>query len=248
MLNRTFAILWLIFVSTTSIFFYIAALITRVLTYPFDKKLKALHLLTCFWGSLYTWITPPWRIKTYGREKICKGATYVVVSNHQSQLDILVAFRLFFHFKWVSKIEIFKVPLIGWNMFLNRYIKLVRGDKESIQKMMDKSREHLAEGSSVYFFPEGTRSFDGKIKPFKPGAFILAKEMKLPILPIVISGTNKALPKYSMNLHGIQKIIIKVYDEIPYSRFENLTVEETADMVQSFISKELDTLNEITLK
>lgn len=236
-----------LFVGVTSIPLFCISILLRLLTYPFDRRLRLLHLHTCFWASLYTWIMPPWKIRTEGREKVRKNATYMVVSNHQSQLDILVAFRLFFHFKWVSKIEIFKVPVIGWNMTLNRYIKLKRGDKESIEQMMKDCEERLDEGSSVYFFPEGTRSPDGEVKTFKLGAFQLAKEKKIPILPIVISGTNKALPKYEINFQGKQKILIKIFDEIPYDKFEKLSVEETAEMVRSVIKKNLVTMNKETL-
>jgi 1-acyl-sn-glycerol-3-phosphate acyltransferase len=247
MINRIFACLFLFFVGSTSIPFYLGAVLIRLVTFPFDRRLRLLHLYTCFWGSLYTYIMPPWQISAQGREKVRKNATYMVVMNHQSQLDILVAFRLYFHYKWVSKVEIFKVPLIGWNMTLNRYVRLVRGDKESIAAMMRDAEERLAEGSSVFFFPEGTRSADGVIKAFKPGAFILAHKMKVPILPIAIRGTNKALPKYSMNVHEKQKIIIRIMDEIPYERFASLSVEETSEMVRQLIIKEVDELNKITL-
>jgi 1-acyl-sn-glycerol-3-phosphate acyltransferase len=168
------------------------------------------------------------------------------VSNHQSQLDILVAFRLFFHFKWVSKIEMFRVPLIGWNMILNRYIKLKRGDKESVGQMLRECEMHLDEGSSIFMFPEGTRSPNGEIKAFKLGSFQLAKNKKVPILPVVISGTNKALPKYSMNFTGVQKIYIKIFEEIPYSAFEKLSFDDTAQMVRQFIIEKLKVLNEYT--
>ena len=246
MLNRIGASIFLIIVGTTSIFFFIGAVLIRVITYPFDRRLKILHQYTCFWGAFYTWIVPMWRIKVLDRKKIKRNATYVVVSNHQSQLDILVAFNLFFHYKWVSKVEIFKVPVIGWNMSLNRYIKLKRGDSESIKQMLEDCEKTLKEGSSVYFFPEGTRSMDGIIKPFKPGAFMLAKKMKLPILPIVISGTVKALPKYSMNFHGTQKILIKVLDEVPYDKFKDLSVEETSEMLRDIINCDLQELNKYT--
>ena len=247
MINRIFASMFLTFVAITSVPFYLGALLIRFTTYPFDRRLRFLHLYTCFWASLYTYIMPPWRIKVDGRQKVRKDATYVVVMNHQSQLDILVAFRLYFHYKWVSKVEIFKVPLIGWNMILNQYVQLVRGDKESVAKMMRDAEQRLSEGSSVFFFPEGTRSFDGKVKAFKPGAFILAHKMKVPILPIAVSGTNKALPKYSMNFHGYQNIIIRVMDEIPYERFASLSVEETSEMVRQAIIKEAAELDRITL-
>jgi 1-acyl-sn-glycerol-3-phosphate acyltransferase len=247
MFNRIISSAFLTFVATTSIPFYIIAALIRLLTFPFDRRLRFLHLYTCFWASLYTWVMPSWRIKIEGREKVRKNATYMVVSNHQSQLDILVAFRLFFHYKWVSKIEIFKVPLIGWNMSLNRYVKLKRGDKESVEQMMRDCEERLSEGSSVFFFPEGTRSYDGKIKDFKMGAFLLAHKMKVPILPIVVSGTNKALPKYSMNFHGKQKILMKIFPEIPYASFQNKTPEETARMVREFMITELAEMDRYTI-
>ena len=247
MFNRLISSAFLTFVAVTSIPFYVIAVIIRLVTYPFDRRFRFLHLYTSFWASLYTWIMPSWRITVEGRDKARKGATYMIVSNHQSQLDILVAFRLFIHYKWVSKIEIFKVPLIGWNMSLNRYIKLKRGDKESIRKMMDDAGKRIDEGSSVFFFPEGTRSFDGRIKDFKLGAFQLAKEKKIPLLPVVVSGTNKALPKYSMNFHGVQKILIRVFDEIPYADFEHLSPEDTALMVKRFMVEKLAEMDRITL-
>jgi 1-acyl-sn-glycerol-3-phosphate acyltransferase len=190
---------------------------------------------------------PAWRIRIEGRENVRKDAAYMVVSNHQSQLDILVAFRLFFHFKWVSKAEMFRVPLIGWNMTLNRYIRLKRGDRKSVEQMLKACEVHLDEGSSVFMFPEGTRSPDGEVKPFKPGAFQLALEKKVPILPVVVSGTNKALPKYSMKFTGVQKIYIKIFEEIPYESFKNLSVEETAEMVRRFIIEQLKVMNRYTL-
>ena len=247
MFNRLVSYIFLVFIALTSILFFCIALLLRVVTYPFDRRLRLLHLFTCFWASFYTWTMPAWRIRVEGRENVRKDATYMIASNHQSQLDILVAFRLFFHYKWVSKTEIFSVPLIGWNMTLNRYVKLKRGDKESIAQMLRECEMHLDEGSSIFMFPEGTRSPDGKVKDFKLGAFEMALKKKVPILPIVISGTNKALPKYSMNFTGVQKIYIKIFEEIPYSAFENLSAEDTAQMVRQFIIEKLKVMNEYTL-
>ena len=183
---------------------------------------------------------PAWSVSIQGRHKIKKGAIYIVVSNHQSQLDILVAFGLFFHFKWVSKAEIFRVPLIGWNMVLNRYIKIKRGDRESIQKMLEKCEKTIAQGSSIFFFPEGTRSKNGLLKSFKPGAFVLAKKMKMPILPIAINGSKNALPKHSLNFHGKHKIETKVLDEIPYGDFKELNIDEIAEYVRDKIVAHVD--------
>ncbi len=236
-MDRLIGILFLIFISITSIVLFLGACLTWACTVVFDRKLKILHQYTCFWASIYTWVMPAWPIRIEGRNKIRRNATYIYISNHQSQLDILVLFRLFVHFKWVSKSEIFKVPLIGWNMRFNRYIQLRRGEKESVIQMMADCERTLAEGSSIFIFPEGTRSNDGNLKPFKSGAFILAKKMKVPILPIVVNGTKDALPKHSVNYHGKHPIKVRVLDEISYSDFESLTEEElskkTWDLVNS---------------
>ena len=205
----------------------------------FDRRLVWLHMFTSFWACLYLWAMPAWSVTAAGREKIRRDATYIVVSNHQSQLDILVAFRLFFPFKWVSKTEVFRLPFIGWNMVLNRYIRLKRGDKESIRQMMAACEKALARGCSVFFFPEGTRSKTGELKPFKPGAFILAHKMKLPILAVAIDGTRNALPKHSVNFHGRHAFRVEVLEEIPYAAFARLSVEETAEMVRQKIARHL---------
>lgn len=239
MFNRIISIFFLVFIAITSIFLFAVALLIWATTSPFDKRKKILHMYTCFWASIYTWLMPAWSIKVTGREKINKDRTYMVISNHQSQLDILVAFRLFFHFKWVSKAEVFKLPLIGWNMVLNRYIKINRGDRESASRMMIDCEKTLASGSSLYFFPEGTRSKTGIMRDFKLGAFTLAHKMKIPILPIVINGTRKALPKYSLNFHGSYDIAIKVLDEIPYEKFKNLSIQKTAEMAKNVLARHI---------
>ncbi|MEN6507328.1 MAG: lysophospholipid acyltransferase family protein [Smithella sp.] len=247
MMGRLVTYIFFIIVTLTSIPLYLIALTIRLVTYPFDRRLRFLHLFTCFWASLYSWMLPAWKVRIEGRENVRKDVAYMVVSNHQSQLDILIAFRLFFHFKWVSKIEMFRFPLIGWNMVLNRYVKLKRGDKESIAQMLKACEVHLDEGSSVFMFPEGTRSPDGEIKAFKLGAFQLAHKKKVPILPIVISGTCKALPKHTIIFTGVQKLYIKIFEEIPYSAFKDLSVEETAEMARQFMIKNLNVMNQYTL-
>jgi len=240
MFNRIVAAFFLAYIAATSAIFFVIALVIRVLTGPFDRRLVLLHLFTSFWACLYLWTMPAWRVSLEGRERIRRRETYLIVSNHQSQLDVLVAFRLFFPFKWVSKAEVFQLPFIGWNMALNQYVKLRRGDKVSIERIMAACRRHLARGSSVFFFPEGTRSADGALKPFKPGAFLLAHEMGLPILPIAINGTRLALPKYSLNFHGHHHIRLQVLDPIAYDAFRHLSVAATAEMVRNIIAAHLN--------
>lgn len=240
-LNKLVSILFLLSIGFFGIFFILGALFIWIFTRPFDPKLRVLHLYSCFWSTFHYWTVPMWKFVVTGKENIDKKTTYVVVSNHQSQLDILAIYRIFFHFKWVSKIEVFRLPFLGWNMRLNRYIPLKRGDKESIRIMLEKCRKTLQNGSSICMFAEGTRSETGILRPFKPGAFQLAHELKLPILPIAIDGTRSVLPKYSLQLHSKTPMKVQVLPPIPYEVFKDMSVQETADYVRDRIGAHVST-------
>jgi len=229
---------WTFLVLSSLVLFPLAVLIWAV-TAPFDRRLVVLHRFTCFWASLYTWLNPAWPVTVEGRERIPHDVACVIVSNHQSFVDILVLFRLFTHFKWVSKIENFRVPLIGWNMSLNRYIKLVRGKRESVLQMMRDCEATLAGGSSVMIFPEGTRSVDGRLRDFKSGAFELAIRTKSPIVPIALDGTSRALPKRGYLLQGKHPIRVRVLAPLEPASFANSSVEELAARVRARIAAEL---------
>ncbi len=239
MLRRALSLIFWLFLVVSSIALFPIALVIWALTAPLDRRRTLLHQFTCFWASLYTWLNPAWRVRVEGREKIRSDVAYVMVANHQSLLDILVLFRLFAHFKWVSKIENFRVPCIGWNMSLNRYIKLRRGSRESVAQAMVACERALGEGNSIMMFPEGTRSPDGQLRAFKPGAFSLALKTGAPILPIVIEGTAKALPKRGFVLQGRHAIRIRVLDEIPHTSFATEAVETLTESVRTRFVNEL---------
>lgn len=238
--RRIFSTLFWLFLVVSSIALFPFAVLIWAVTAPFDRRLVLLHRFTCFWASLYTWLNPAWRVQIEGREKIDRNTAYVMVANHQSLLDILVLFRLFVHFKWVSKIENFRVIVIGWNMALNRYIKLRRGDRDSAEKMMQDCEQTIAGGSSIMMFPEGTRSPDGRLRDFKHGAFTLALRSKAPILPIIVEGTSRALPKRGYVLQGRHQIRVRVLDAIPYASFANHTVEALTKAVRDHFASILE--------
>ena len=229
---------WAFLVLSSIALFPIAVLVFAV-TAPFDPRRRLLHLFTCFWASLYTWLNPAWPVRIDGREKIQRDQTYVMVANHLSLLDILVLFRLFTHYKWVSKIENFRIPFIGWNMALNRYVKLRRGDRSSVVQMMKACRETLAQGNSIMMFPEGTRSPDGRMRAFKTGAFELALDCQRPILPIVIRGTSDALPKRGFVLQGRHPILVRVLDPLPYEAFAGESAEALTQRVRALIAAQV---------
>ena len=189
---------------------------------------------------MYTFVNPQWPVKVSGRSHVRRNVNYVMVANHQSLLDILVLFRLFVHFKWVSKIENFRVPCIGWNMSLNGYIPLRRGDTKSIAEMMKHCEGALTAGSAIMMFPEGTRSMDGKLRAFKHGAFTLAKRLDAPILPIVVEGTGNALPKAGLVLNaGRHPISIRVLPEIKPEEFPEGDAGVLARHVRELFKREL---------
>jgi 1-acyl-sn-glycerol-3-phosphate acyltransferase len=233
------------FVVLCSVVMFPLALLCWVVTFPFDRRKVALHRLTCFWASIYTWCNPIWPVEVVGRKKIDSNETYVMVANHQSLLDIFVMFRLFCHFKWVSKTENFRIPIIGWNMRLNEYIELKRGDNASITTMMQACRETLSAGNSIMMFPEGTRSFDGELRKFKPGAFDLAKTSRRPLLPIVVHGTASALPKKGLVFQGRHPIRIEVLDAIPYESFSDEPTEALTQRIRTLIRSHLQLKSEI---
>ena len=163
-----------------------------------------------------------------------------MVSNHQSLVDILAAFRLFTHFKWVSNPDLFNIPLIGWNMRLNRYIRLERGKNSSIKKMYKSCEKNLKRGNSIFLFPEGMRSAGDEMKPFREGAFVLAKRREVPILPLVISGSSSALPEKGWIPPGRANIDITILDEISPDSFQDITSKNLALRTRDIISRELN--------
>ena len=227
------------FMVISSLIAFPLALIIWLLTVLVDPRLRALHLFTCFWASLYTWLNPAWRVTLSGKEKLDSNLPTIIVANHLSLLDIIVVFRLFTHFKWVSKSENFHVPLIGWNMRLNGYIPLRRGDKSGVVQMMKRCRQSLAEGNSICIFPEGTRSPDGRMRRFKVGAFDLAVQTQTPIQPLVIQGTSQALPKRGFKLQGRHPISVGVLEVIPAESFADKTAEDLAEEVRTLIGDRL---------
>jgi 1-acyl-sn-glycerol-3-phosphate acyltransferase len=171
---------------------------------------------------MYVAFNPLWRTRFEARGKIPWRGPAVVVANHLSLLDILVIYGLFRPFKWVSKAELFRIPFVGWNMVLNDYVRVWRGERDSVKRMLAHCREHLARGSALVIFPEGTRSRDGKMAPFKDGAFKLASEAGCPVVPIAITGSYEALPKHGLIFRKRATIVVKVLDPLDPRAFPDV--------------------------
>ncbi|MCE9668599.1 1-acyl-sn-glycerol-3-phosphate acyltransferase [Myxococcus stipitatus] len=212
---------------------FLGAVVVWAVTTPFDRNGLVLHLYSSFWAQLYFYVNPLWHLKVDGREHLPWKGAAVLVSNHESLGDILVLFGLYRPYKWVSKAANFNLPLIGWNMRLNRYVPLVRGDKESIGRMMAQCERWLSRGVPVLMFPEGTRSADGQLKPFKDGAFVLSLKMKCPVIPIVLTGTAKTLPKHGLVLETSAHCHVQVLPPVDPSGFADVAAlrEHVRDLI-----------------
>jgi len=234
---------WLWFILTNIAMFAIACLIW-LFTRPFGKRLYLLHQFSSFWGFSYMWINPLWPMSINGREHIRRGQTYVIISNHQSMLDIPVLYGLFSHYKWVSKKENFSIPIIGWLMRLNNYVELDRSSKKSYLNTMDHVKKHLGMGNSVMMFPEGTRGPAGQLQQFKEGAFRMALDSKVGILPVLLDGTAGTFPRGKIIFSGRIKIKVRIYPEIPYEHFREKDSKQLMKETKDWMMEEYDRMHQ----
>ena len=218
---RFFSVFYWVFVFVTMPVLFAVALLIFLVTVAFDRRRFVNQMWSCFWASFYVYCNPIWRSTVVGRAKLPWNGPAVLVANHLSLVDILVLYGLYRPFKWVSKAELFKVPCAGWNMVLNDYVRLSRGDRASIRAMMDHCRRHLANGSPVLIFPEGTRSATGALQPFKDGAFRLATEEKVPVIPIAVRGTFETMPKHGILIRKPMEARVEVLDPLDPAAFES---------------------------
>lgn len=152
------------------------------------------------WSKLACLVGPV-RVKIFGRENYDPSLSYVVVANHQSMVDIPVLHGwLGLKIKWVMKKELKKIPVFGHGCQSLGCIYIDRSDHDAAVQTMSDAKETLARTASVIFFPEGTRSRDGNLLPFKKGAFWFSSVTGLPILPVTIKNTLKILPSDTLDL------------------------------------------------
>jgi len=180
------------------------------------------------------------KVKIRGIENITFGQHYVVMSNHQSHFDVISLFsKLPIPIYFLAKKELMKVPVFGWAMYLMGHIIIDRSDREEAFKSIDMAVEKIKAGRNVMVFPEGTRSPDGKLLPFKKGGFVLAIKGGIPILPIGIYGSNRILPKGSVKISsGVISIVVGKPIETREYTMEN------KEKLMEIVRKEINTLME----
>ncbi|WP_445666089.1 lysophospholipid acyltransferase family protein [Fodinibius sp. AD559] len=192
-------------------------------------------------GKYISKINPNWQITITGYENIDDRRPYVMVCNHLSQADIPLISNLPWEMKWVAKKELFDTPVIGWMMKLAGDIAVDRKAPDRREHTFKQAIYYLSHDCSVIFFPEGTRSRNGKLNRFKAGAFDLAIREEIPILPMVIDGTQNTLPKRSWKFGVAKHIKLKVLDPISTEGLEKTDIRELTNQVRQDI---LDQLSE----
>jgi 1-acyl-sn-glycerol-3-phosphate acyltransferase len=186
---------WLVLGACVLVWFPLMALL-RLVTGPFDPGHYAVGYLFRRIGPVVATLNPLWRFRYEGALPADPRRPYVVVSNHESFADILLISHLPWEMKWLSKAELFRIPILGWMMRLAGDVPVKRGFGPSAAEAIARCREVLARRVSVMIFPEGTRSTSSDMLPFKDGAFRLAIDAGVPILPLALRGTRSALPKH----------------------------------------------------
>jgi 1-acyl-sn-glycerol-3-phosphate acyltransferase len=234
-------VVWLLGIVIILIF-YPVTFIIWLLVLPFDRDRVVVHWLLIYQAIVISYLMPIWRINIRGREKAKPGTTYVIICNHQSILDILIVCCLRYRYKWISKIEVNSMPILGWYLKMADYITVDRGDRESKDKMIVEAYNCLKKAISIMIFPEGTRSADKQIGFFKRGAFQLAISTGIPILPVLMDGTGEVLPKHGVIFGGFHNIDIRVLEPVSPESFGTDDCDILAAKFQEMMKEELKKL------
>lgn len=192
------ALYYLFLVLLCTVFMVLSA-VALVVCMPFDKGRWVVHNLSRVLVRIFFFVPPLWRSRVEGLEHIERGRAYVIVLNHSTVVDIPALYYVPLNFRWVSKREVFKVPFFGQFLRLHGDICIDRGrSNEAMEQLLAEGTRWIGRGASVAVFPEGTRSKDGEIHRFKAGAFLLAREAGVPLLPVVLDGTRTLIGPRAM--------------------------------------------------
>ena len=236
------SLLYYLVVIAVALVLYVASFIALVVCYPFDRKRVVVHTLSKWITDTIFGLPPFMKREVIGIENIDPKKAYVMTLNHNSMADIITIYNLPLVFKWVSKKEVYRIPIVGRLLYAHGDIVINRASaKEAMQMVHDQGKEWLAKGASVSIFPEGTRSKDGEIHNFKAGAFILAKDAEVPILPIVLDGTTSMIRKGWL-INWSNRITIKILEPVSKQDVVDKSIKEVmADVHERMV----DTLAEI---
>lgn len=225
---------WLIIYPISWLITALVALLTIVFSVLINDR-WASKWIAPWWGRLIIGITFS-RTKVLGRNNIVKKQSYIVVCNHQSIYDTLAIYGyLPLEFKWVMKKELESMPFVGASCKALGHVFVDRSNSEKAKKSLIESKHKITDGVSAFFFPEGTRSPHGQLINFKKGAFRMAKDLGLPILPVSIKGANKIMAANSL-LICPHTITLTIHSEIDSETVKNNSVNELLKQAKEVVA------------
>lgn len=205
----------------------------------FDPTGKFLHAYGKLWGRVALFIAGV-KVQVHGADKIPLDVPLIFMGNHRSNFDIPALYAgLPHHFSWIAKEELFRIPLFGYAMKRAGYLPLDRSDGRRALKTMEAAAEKIRGGVSVIIFPEGTRSMDGNLLPFKRGGFLLAAKAGVPVIPFTINGSARVNPPKQLKLKP-GTITIRFGDPIPTEGATGKRRDELIDRVKGAIEAGLE--------
>ncbi len=224
------ALYYLFLIALCTLFMLLSA-VALVICWPFDKGRRVVHELSRILVRTFFFVPLRWRQKVVGLEYVDRKKQYVIVLNHNTVIDIPALYYVPLNFRWVSKREVFKTPFFGQYLVLHGDICIDRGRAaEAMEQLLRKGKRWISRGASIAIFPEGTRSKDGEIHRFKAGAFTLAKEAGVEILPVVLDGT-KSLIRRNLLFNWGNRITLRILPPVPVERVVSADLHELMEEV-----------------
>lgn len=199
------------------------------------------HLVGRLWARSILFLSRV-KVSVSGLEHIDPARPYLYMANHQSMFDIfsLLAY-LPVQFRWLAKRELFQIPIFGYSMARAGYISIDRSDRRSAHKSLLEAAQKIAGGVSVVIFPEGSRSTDGQVMPFKAGGFHLAMRSGRPIVPVVICGARQVMPKGRLRIRP-GHICISINPPIDTAAYKGKAKKDLMESVHAIIKQDLERL------
>ena len=196
------------------------------------------HAVATFWGTNSLRLAAG-RIRVEGKENIPTDSAAIFMANHASNFDILSLYAaLPVQFRWLAKKELFEIPIFGASLRRSGYIPVERADSRKALIALKAAAKRVKDGTSVVVFPEGTRSPDGNLLPFKGGGFILAVQSGMPIVPVVISGTRDINPKGSLSVRSAE-VQIRILPPIETAGLKSSDRDQLSEQVRQAIESAL---------
>jgi len=228
MIRTVFFIIWT--VMATGFFSFMAILASLL-----DKKGELPHLVARVWGRTLLFGARV-KVAVKNPDNIDPSRSYIYMSNHQSNFDIPVLLAyLPVQFRWLAKVELFRIPIFGFAMQRAGYISIDRSDRKAAILSLKHAAEIIRGGVSVLIFPEGTRSRDGNIRPFKSGGFILAIDSGAPIVPVIIHGTFPIMPKDRLRIRP-GNVVLEIEKPVETSHYSRRDKAELMEKVRQIIT------------